>query len=506
MAKKNNIFEKLFLKREFDALAGKKYRTITLLCTILTLTFLALGAAVGGLNELRQKMSNPFTNWVNLPVSMSNTSNAMHIMNDFKERKLLDKFLLDTIRPYRERYPQFVHPFGNKSVNNYKIRSINPEDKILTDAILLPDNIVHQKIKIDDRNFDCGIIITQDFYNLTGDQAKSIDKVAILQEDAQYRDTSIYYVDVIAVVKELPNNCAGVMPENLFRLMGPGGSQLGFINLEMLREIPFIIDTLDDDVIETLKHHIKKIDASMNVIEVDQQPHIANGIAKKICTLYFEESYSYDQRKSIVTKLKKSSSLNIDYYDPYECHVKEGQLTIDIPQYLALNFASSTKEIRSLKDFVKKKYNLELTMDQVEDKENFYLVSRITSLLGFLLGVFSLISIILFIYNLIQSHFDKVKSSLGTLSAYGLDIYFLQSAYIKIISSFMLISTVISLIISTIFMIVINYGHWLGLHIDIWNAWILFVIFLMMSLVISISYYFIKKSLNKSPGDLIYNR
>ena len=61
-------FELIFFSNEYKALAGNNLRTILALFTILFFTFLALGFAIGSLENLEKKMDNPFTNWVALPI------------------------------------------------------------------------------------------------------------------------------------------------------------------------------------------------------------------------------------------------------------------------------------------------------------------------------------------------------------------------------------------------------------------------------------------------------
>ena len=504
MAKSSSKFEGIFLRREFDALAGRRYRSIWMLTTIMTLTILALGVAIGGLHELKTKMSNPFTNWVNLPIRFSSTSNALQVIDDFKDRQLLDRFLLDTIRPYRERNPQFVPPFGRKEVINYKIRSIDPDDKILTEAILNPDNIVHQYMDPADREFNCGIVLSIAYFNLRSSELEQLNTAIIMEENAKTRDTAFYHVPVLAVVKELPNNCVGVMPDNLFRLMGPDGSAFGFVNLDELREVTFAMST--DATLDTAELYQvwgelppRIIDTSIKVVDV-------NGQKIQKVTLFLSESYSYQQRKQWVAQLRQQLGSKISYLDPYECHVKDGPLTIATPQYLALNFAGSTKEVRNLKSYVNDTYDLELSMDQVEDKENFYMVTRITAMLSTLLGLFGILSIILFIYNLIRMHLEKVKSSLGTLSAFGLKQSFLLSSYSKIVIGFLCISIVLSYGFSLIFKILLEQTEWLRAGIQIFSPIIGITMVGVLALVYVVAASFIRKSLDKSPGDLIYNR
>ena len=499
-------FKKIFLRREFNELAGKGYRSIALLAFIFTITITALGVALGGLNELKEKMDNPFTNWVNLPISHSSTGNAMSIMDDFKDRKLLDQFLLDTIRPYREKNPQFMPPYEVGEVFNYKIRSISPEDKILTDAILLPENVIHQSVSIEDRDFNCGIILSKDFYNLSPTQLAALEKVVILEESQMNRDSMMYYLDVMAIVKELPNNCLALLPDNIYRLMGPDGINYDFINMDMMREVSFLVKRPIENLKEKVQGYFDAQGENTQVKSMEIEAYSYNNFDYQLTTVYFDSSYMHVDRKRIVKELKLKAKLPIQYFDRYECHVSEGPLSIERPHHLALNFAGSTQKVRALKKHVLDEYGLELSMDQVEDKENFYMVTRITTLLSILLSVFSILSIILFIYNLIKMHLEKVKSSLGTLSAFGLKQSFLLSSYTRIVSSFLCIAIICAYVFSSILKLILKFTSLVNTPISVFHPLILLTLIGILLLIFLISNYFIRKSLDKTPGDLIYNR
>jgi hypothetical protein len=67
-------FERIFFIREYTALAGRNQKVLITLAIILFFTFLALGFAYGSLANLEKKMNNPYTNWVDLPISEGDIS------------------------------------------------------------------------------------------------------------------------------------------------------------------------------------------------------------------------------------------------------------------------------------------------------------------------------------------------------------------------------------------------------------------------------------------------
>ena len=64
-------FFKILFTNELKALSGRSMRTIGALVSILLFTILALGLAYGTLDSLKERMDNPYTNWVDVPVTVS---------------------------------------------------------------------------------------------------------------------------------------------------------------------------------------------------------------------------------------------------------------------------------------------------------------------------------------------------------------------------------------------------------------------------------------------------
>ena len=92
-------YEQLFFFNEYRTLSGVRNRTIINLISILFFTLLALGFAVGGIQNLKDKMDNPFTNWVNLSLSNQRiVSKAGMVEEYYSDQAVKDTLNLDDVR------------------------------------------------------------------------------------------------------------------------------------------------------------------------------------------------------------------------------------------------------------------------------------------------------------------------------------------------------------------------------------------------------------------------
>ena len=68
----SNDYLRLFIRRESRVVVGNRCVNLWVLTAMLVLTFLAIAFSNASLSYLKQKMDDPFTNWVNLPVESEN--------------------------------------------------------------------------------------------------------------------------------------------------------------------------------------------------------------------------------------------------------------------------------------------------------------------------------------------------------------------------------------------------------------------------------------------------
>jgi len=235
-------------------------------------------------------------------------------------------------------------------------------------------------------------------------------------------------------------------------------------------------------------------------------------------------------------KEKKQDLQRFDFFRTFRYSfspVVEGQK----PPYdrLSINLDNLTN-VEELREYILKKHELEIDLSQVRALKNYNFVATLTFILSLALILFSVISISFFVTNLLDTHLDKIKMNLGTFKAFGLDNESLQNIYRNMMLEIVAKAASIGFIIATFlgmlyfcrfllyFFISLQQlffdiqsnsieacdNGWLSLscekYFHILNLWTLFAL-LIIGLFIYITINFvIKKILQKSPGDLIYNR
>jgi hypothetical protein len=149
-------------------------------------------------------------------------------------------------------------------------------------------------------------------------------------------------------------------------------------------------------------------------------------------------------------------------------------------------------------------------MSQINAKENFNEVSIMANILSWTMIVFAIVCIILFIINLLQSYFQKVKRNLGTFKAFGISNYELIVIYVLIMATTILCAVVISLSATWIIELLLPL---LGVQKDaafgylaLWNSKTLFSVIIIVAAALTTVYWVMHRQLRATPGDLIYDR
>ena len=169
-------------------------------------------------------------------------------------------------------------------------------------------------------------------------------------------------------------------------------------------------------------------------------------------------------------------------------------------------------------DFVKSKEKklINIDIDKVESLRNLNFISELTKVLSFFLLFFSMFSIVLFLTNIINTHFEKIKQNIGTLKAFGLSNNNLIRNYISIYGLIILLASLLSFILAVIFG-QLGLGRLVFNLLDItiedgekcfellnFSGFLSF--FFIITLSISVVYFRLRKILLSTPGDLIFER
>lgn len=516
---KNDYF-RLFVRREGKVVLGKNYSSLWLLCGVLTVTFLAIAFSNASLNYLSYKMNDPFINWVDIKNNFAE--------NDFDgfELALQDDALLEDYhaKGYQtDKYWYSLFATVNKESRNLKCRFFADIQTELIKAVLDKDNVVYGARIADDKldNESYGVILTVDalvnklgyskdvpafvYYKAYCDP-EAADEFGVELIDEHF---ALVPVPVLGVVKRLPTNM-DMIGTKFFYHQDNG---LAFNMYEATYSASFCYFLPSNVAEDAFKKDLETIVKSMTenpyyLFEDYELPRMASHKQGSFMSLQFdnEDDVDFETNRLINDELMKkyASKGVVRVYDYIESNFND-----DDDDYISVHF-SDLNRIGEFQEFAKSNFKIEIDMSQINAKENFNAVSLMANILSWTMIVFAIVCIILFIVNLLQSYFQKVKRNLGTFKAFGISNSKLISIYVLIMIATIVASVIISLAIAWLIQGILPL---VGLlkdgtfnYLSLWSLkTICSVLIIIASSVVTV-YAVMHNLLKATPGDLIYDR
>lgn len=487
---------RIFISNELNAIEGTKKINIIIFSCILLFSMIGLGHSIGGIITLKKRMSNPFSNWIKVPVNHKMKNNALKFESALKNDSIKEKYGIEDVTGY-EKDNLF---FFNREMKNqfpYKCRSIL-KDETLLKKILEPSNIISSNYKTNNTdvfNDDCWIIVTEKLMRELSYSKLSEINYLPLSVSAFSHDLT-HFVKVAYIVKELPDLCDVVLPVYLHQCFTNPARDTKYIDIMSSNRIEFLLSKKNalDSISKYIESNLGKIDD----IEKEEM-HMNNSKYTKL-SFYLEDEFSFESRNNVIDSIVDSFNW-INRYDDFSCTGEVFELLN--PNYLSITMNDLSK-VRELQKFAESsEYLIEISMNQVENKENFSLVTKLTWIISSLLFLLSLSAIVIFIYNIINNHLDKIAPNLGTLKAFGLSNKELVKFYMITILIFFIKSiglTTVFIMIYLILMKIFN-GDFVIFH---WLILISIIVIAIFTLIIS--KFMLNRKLLNTPGDLIYQR
>jgi len=495
-------FLKLFFANEYQALAGLNNKRIVVLFSILLLTFFALAFAVGSIDYLKKRMDNPFTNWVDMPVIRSFENQVPAIKKHFSISENLSEFGLKSLTEYTRFSPLFYNA-DNTETYYTKGMTFDPTGELIQKILKDTPNgkMLFSNQGILKEEYYNGIVVTKAaLKNLSYENVAGQQKIIIADDDLRR------YVPVLAVVDELPNIEEFACTPLLYNWLTKSYTETACIDELGEANMIYLVSKISDAAL--LENIIEKHLPTYPIASIKQKAFNLNSATNHFrYQLIFNDFYTYKDRLSIFKKLHNylgADTTTTFFLPDWQCKQDELFYEMSNPSYLAFNFENLNK-VRAFKEFMLKEFNVEISMNQVEAKENFAVVSRLTFIISIILFIFGTTSIILFVHNVLRNHLEKVKSNLGTFKAFGLKNELLLKNYRNIILTFLTIAITCAYIVTALLVgieEILNPNSVLSL----WNLWILAAILVLFSISYLICGRTIKKILLHTPGDLIYDR
>lgn len=513
---------KLLMAREAKEVLGKRGSNLWILTMVLVATFASIAFSEGSMIYLKDKMEDPFTNWVSIAKAIDDNS-----FNNFRDSLQLEENMekYDYHNVLMDQYTNYTI-MGNDKVQYPSVRFFGDINSQLVKAILSEDNIV-AGCKVDTTlliDNTMGFIITMDAAKRLGYNEEFLpsyisylavnegaDSLGLKLELEEFYPVA---VPVLAVVRRLPNN-VDMMSANFFYEQQHTNADVThpfdfkFHESEYLHRLSFYVadevgsnafdDYVKSIVPDSLKSVVQIFDDSERCKEVKSwRP----GTIRKIDL--GDERMSRETFQDVANAIESHYDMNL-VRRVHQLHY--GDKKAERGSFLSVEF-KSLNNIREFEAFAKRN-GIQLEMEQVNSKENFNAVTVMASILSAAMVIFSIVCIIMFMVNMLQSYFQKVKRNIGTFKAFGMNGGELIQVYIIILVAIVLAGVVLALLITWGVQGLLPI---LGVEKDgfnylcLWNPTTYIATIVIFFSTIFTVIFVMTRLLSQTPGDLIYDR
>lgn len=515
----------LLAQRESRVVLGKNWANLWLLVVVLIATFVSIAFSNGSMDYLEEKMNDPFTNWVNiqnahgagkfddLRIALQNEDTGTHY--GFKNTQSDHYFSLNILGKQREdgsRPERYLECRFFEQLNSELMGAILAENNIVANAFIPANQL---------ENTSLGFIITLDNLKKMGYDEDDLPAYLDYMSFSNHADTlgfTLYHdkfaaapMPILAVVHRLPQNMDLIASNYWYAQYQNDNSYPFDFNHEEYQHSLFYY--VSDEVSDFKEKILSLIPDSLNNADVlpTEQLHNMQGWHSGQFLAVFPDQYNNQLDAQVYIDLaSKIEDLypekQVKRLFAYDC----SDYNLPESAFLSVNFAT-LDSIRAFETYVKDNFNIQIEMSQVNSKENFNAVRIMATILSWAMIVFSIVCIILFIVNMLQSYFQKVKRNMGTFKAFGIASLELIQTYVLILFIIVIASIVMALFVTS----VVQFGlHFAGVlkegqfdYLSLWSAstvW-LAILIIVLSTVVTV-FVVMSRLLKQTPGDLIYDR
>jgi len=512
-------FINLFFNKEGKELLGHRKKNLFILITLLFFTFITIGLANGSLDYLKKKMDDPFVKFVDIEVPYFKVSKIPEIQINLNNDSVLkQKYCYKNVQGYNIFWLNFYgkNKRGKLGSFNFTGRTIGLDNPILLEIYNKKNLIKGRKFK---NKMDHGIIVTMDLLEKIGLDSNVSYLPFYFKFDTEINIDTISPIPIVAIVEELPGLCDFATTPYFFSQRQIGHKINPFNPIYTKKEIIFYtaMDSIKayelknslNNIINELKIK-KKYDAGIDIYSNNES--YKKGYNIKI---NFWIKPKADSLKIISNILKKHEDLKqFEFQQVYKLPF-DSNINYEKYDYFTINFSKLDK-IRKFKEFFESKYGLTIDMAKVEAMENYHFITKLTRIISLILLFFSVLSICMFVANILTRHLEKIHMNIGTFKAFGIDNNTLLKIYMIITYMFIGVSMLVSFLLSWLFGIVNGFKYLLSIfkleiekdqsYFNLFDDWTLFAILIILFISFIVLYRCAGKILKKSPGDLIYSR
>lgn len=516
-----STYFKLFVKREAKVVLGNKGHNLWLLIGVLSATFMAIAFSNGSMYYLNEKMNDPFIKWVDIKNDFG-VGDFPALERALNNPQVQEEYLFDS---YQSDY-YFSYMFIGKGdkIEYFKCRFFQNINTPLVEAILDEENVVGNcRIKelgqLSENSI--GVIITKEALDKLGyDKAPAYLNLCRYSIGADELGFQLYLdgqfakvpVPVLGVVKRLPSNVDVISTKYLYEQDNNDNTYPLYLNnINYANNLHYFIpEGVDYNAAVEKLNALAEAKSSIQA-ETDEYSFYKEELLSFADGRFLNLFGSYEDLYPLEVQAIDAAFME-QYEDQGVFRVYDYQFSdysISEKSYLSIYF-NSLDRVREFEDYVNQEFRVKIDMSQINAKENFNAVSLMASILSWAIIIFAIICIVLFVVNLFQSYFQKVKRNLGTFKAFGMSNGELISIYIMIMAGIILTAIVSSLLITfaiqegLIAFNVLKDGTYS--YLSLWSFKTLFAILIIICASVFTVYEVMHKLLQATPGDLIYDR
>lgn len=521
-----NEYLRLLARRESKEVLGKKSANLWLLTAVLAATFISIAFSNGSMIYLDEKMNDPFTNWVDIKSDKSTRIDAF--VNDLDDDDMRERFLYDNVQQDHINSLLFEGRNGNDCY--FELRFFEHLDGKIVEAVLNDENLIGSARVPSEGLVDktVGVVLSEKALTRLGYSADSIpayiahrslavgpgiDTTYVPGFRAKYAPVAI---PVLGVVRRLPGNVDMIAAAYLLRLFRDdsevGGWQLSIAeHPDYLRSLIYFLpeSVSEDDFAAAVAAAVPDSLAGAYRVLDNPSEQLSTWMPGRIKGVYFNE------RTVDLSAYAAAADYMAEYYvgtDVQRLYDFAPLRTNRVRQgnYISIVF-NDLDSIRSFEAFANAEpYKVQLEMAQVNSKENFNAVSVMANILSWAMIVFSMVCIVMFIVNMLQSYFQKVRRNLGTFKAFGISSGELIKVYVLIILAIVAAAIVIGLAAAWLAQVLLPL---LGVlkdgtfnYLSLWSVKTVVSVLVMIGATIVTVVAVMSRLLRHTPGDLIYDR
>lgn len=488
-------FFKQFTKPELVSIAGKRYRNFWILVLILLVALLAIGLGKGAMKYLQVRMDNPFIKFITVIIPYGHKDDN-NFRTDLNRPEKKSQYLYDNVYTISMGFADF-NGINRKDINAY-VRGIKKEDPFYKFLVGNSDLVLSDLSTNTFNNTDWGCIVTEGFLKKLGYKTINVPYI-----NYRYPSTKeiIVPLPVCAVVTQLPDYVDMLVGEKLLSAMSNQG------------ENP-LDKTLDEhqDYLRLYVQDDAKNEILVKNLQGDGFKELSN-IKESFIDGVILEKANVENADAEYNNLGKSLERDLDIIRVYNFDKPNvGELKTLTEDFVTIPF-KNLDSVRSFQEYLFSTHKLKIDMNTIEAKENFNFFDKLSKLLSFSLIGFSILAIVIFITNLILAHLEKNKKNLGTLKAFGLSnnyiIFIYSSISVVLIAIAFFLSYILSIFAGNFIINLISRFFDLGeknaIQFENYPLIVLLTFFLVVPTIII--YFRLRSNLiNKTPGDLIYER